>query len=58
MELVPKTVSDESNLIAQVEGSNEKIIVDKITAVQNWAMQSPDWKLLNVLFEIVDVQQL
>ena len=33
-----------------------KVIVDKITAVYNWAMQTPDWKLLNVLFEIVDVK--
>ena len=25
--------------------------VDKLLAVKNWAMQSPDWKLFNVLCE-------
>ena len=31
---------------------------DEILAVQYWAMQSPDWKLLNVLLELVNDQQL
>ena len=31
---------------------------DEILAVQHWAMQSPDWKLLNVLLELVNDRQL
>jgi hypothetical protein len=26
--------------------------------VKNWAMQSPDWKLLNVLFDVLNEKQL
>lgn len=31
---------------------------DEILAVQHWAMQTTDWKLLNVLIELVDDKQL
>jgi hypothetical protein len=37
---------------------NEVLEVDSLLAVKNWAMQSADWKLLNVLFELLSVEQL
>lgn len=32
--------------------------VDSLLALKNWAMQSSDWKLLNVLIELLSVKQL
>jgi len=42
--------------IAEAEAEPEQF--DEILAVQHWAMQTPDWKLLNVLIELVDDKQL
>ena len=40
----------------------EPVLVDPISArlnsVRNWTMQSPDWKLFNVLFELTEKEQL
>lgn len=33
-------------------------LMDAMTSIQNWAMQSPNWKLLNVLFELFSAEQL
>ena len=30
--------------------------IDSLLAIKNWAMQSPDWKLLNVLFEMLSAE--
>lgn len=49
---VAATEDDDAAAEAEVEH------FDEILAVQHWAMQSPDWKLLNVLVELVNDQQL
>lgn len=44
--------------VAVTEAEAEPEQFDEILAVQHWAMQTPDWKLLNVLIELVDDKQL
>lgn len=46
----------EENAVAEIEPEAEQF--DEILAVQHWAMQTTDWKLLNVLIELVDEKQL
>lgn len=36
----------------------EGIEVDHLLTVKNWAHQTPDWRLLNVLFDILSEEQL
>lgn len=36
----------------------EILSIDKLQAVKNWTMQSPDWKFFNALFEIITEDQL
>ena len=52
-QLVP---TDENGQIVEVEPEIHE--VDKLLAVKNWAMQSPDWKLFNVIFESMNEKQL
>lgn len=33
-------------------------LMDAMSSIQNWAMQTPNWKLLNVLFELMSSDQL
>lgn len=40
------------------EADEEPEQFDEILAVQHWAMQTTEWKLLNVLIELVDDKQL
>lgn len=53
MQLV--SVADDGKI---VEIEPEIHEVDKLLAVKNWAMQSPDWKLFNVLCEKLNEKQL
>ena len=46
----------EDGAVAGIEPEEEQF--DEILAVQHWAMQTADWKLLNVLIELVDQEQL
>lgn len=46
MQLVP---AEDDGKVVEVEPEIHE--VDKLLAVKNWAMQSPDWKLFNVFCE-------
>lgn len=48
MQLVPVEEPQEPELLE----------VDTLLAIKNWAMQSPDWKFFNVLFEMLNEKQL
>ena len=55
MQLVATDEKDEGKI---VEIEPEIHEVDKLLAVKNWAMQSPDWKLFNVFCEKLNEKQL
>ena len=48
--------------VAKTDGNNEPVLdvhdVDELLAVKNWAMQSPDWRLLNLLIDMLNEEQL
>lgn len=48
--------AEEPEPVIEVEPEIQE--VDSLLAIKNWAMQSPDWKFLNVLIELMSVEQL
>ena len=42
----------------EVDQEPENLEVDDLLAIKNWSMQAPDWKLLNVFFEMLNENQL
>lgn len=57
-EMQVAVLDDDKNAAAEGTAEAEPEQFDEILAVQHWAMQTPDWKLLNVLIELVDDTQL
>lgn len=62
---VEPTITEENGQIVKaqepepvIEQEPEIQEVDSLLAIKNWAMQSPDWKLLNVLIELMNKEQL
>jgi hypothetical protein len=60
---VEPTITEENGQVVKIE-EPELVVeeepeiheVDSLLAIKNWAMQSPDWKLLNVLIELMGVE--
>lgn len=62
---IEPTITEENGQVVKVEEPKPVIEVepevhevDSLLAIKNWAMQSPDWKLLNVFIELMNVEQL